>query len=201
MSLIVRNKRGQFTKVLYPRTDVVFSGFAKKVIGQAKRNLQREKMNKGKLYKSLRADVLQKKDDFILRFFSTDYGDFVNEGVQGVDRTKNRAKGSPYKYKRKIPPPSILQRWAKMKGIKGRDKGYTKKDGTKVKGTGRFITDKSLGFAIANSIFQKGLKRTLFYDKAFDKYYKTPFRDEVETAFAEDVEEILANGLQQEFNK
>ena len=186
MALIVRNTRGQFTKILFPLTDIVFNKFSTKIIKQAQQNLKNKKKGNGKLYKSLRADVLQKKNDFILRFFSTDYGDFVDQGVSG---TKRKISGTKYKYTNKIPPPTILGNWASKKGLRGRDK------------KGRFITKKSLGFAIAYSIFYKGLDRTLFYTDAFKKFYNSKFINDVETAFAEDMENIIANELQSEFDK
>ena len=182
MSLFTRDPLGRFTKTLFTDCDKVFEEFSIKVIAQARGNLMRLKKGGGKLSKSLRADVLQTAGDFRLRFWSTNYGDFVDQGVSGV---KNHISGTDYSYKRKMPPPSIMERWAKTKGIKGRSK------------KGRFITDKSLGFAIARSIFYKGLPRTLFYTDAFDANFKQPFIDKVETAYAADMERIL----EAEFNE
>ena len=207
MSLIVRNKRGQVTKVLFPRTDKVFQLFADKVVKQGRKNLKSKgKDNTGTLSKSLRATAFQEgKTGFELVFLSTDYGDFVDEGVRGVGGFKGSGKargvGSPYRFgsgkfggswerfKNKI------STWIKQRGIQGRDKGYTKKDGTKVKGTGKFISNKTLTFLIQRSIFQRGLERTLFYTKAFDKFYTRDFISKTETAYAEDVENLLADEM------
>ena len=183
--LFTRDPKGRFTKTLFKECDNVFKEFADRVIGNAKRNLSRLKKGSGKLFRSLRADVLQKQDDFVLRFWSTDYGDFVDQGVSGV---KKRISGTKYSYRIKIPPPSLLEQWAKKKGIKGRNK------------KGRFITNKSLGFAIAKSIFNKGLPRTLFYTKAFEDNFKQDFVSKVETAYANDMERILEAEFREQLN-
>lgn len=195
MSLIVRNKRGQFTKVLFPRTDKVFQLFADKVVKQGRKNLKSKgKDNTGTLSKSLRATAFQEgKTGFELVFLSTDYGDFVDEGVRGVGGFKGSGKargvGSPYRFgsgkfggswqrfKNKI------STWIKQRGIQGRDK------------KGQFISNKSLTFLIQRSIFQRGLERTLFYTKAFDKFYTRDFISKTETAYAEDVENLLADEM------
>ena len=48
---------------------------------------------------------------------------------------------------------------------------------------------------IQRSIFQRGLERTLFYTKAFDKFYTRDFISKTETAYAEDVENLLADEM------
>ena len=47
-----------------------------------------------------------------------------------------------------------------LEGVKGRDKK-----------TGRFITNKALGFAIAQGIKKKGRKGTKFFTKSFDQQF------------------------------
>jgi hypothetical protein len=207
MSLIVRNPRGQFTKVLFKKTDIVFENFAGKVVKQARKNLKKKgKVNSGTLFKSIRATAIQEpRLGFELMFLSTDYGDFINEGVQGKGGFKGsgRAKGigSPYRFgSGKFGGTwqrfrSKISTWVKQKGIQGRDKGYTKKDGTKVKGTGKFISNKTLTFLIQRSIYQKGLERTLFFDSAFDRFYNKSFINKAENAYAADVETLLAKGM------
>ena len=195
MSLIVRNPRGQFTKVLFKKTDIVFENFAGKVVNQARKNLKKKgKVNSGTLFKSIRATAIQEpRMGFELMFLSTDYGDFINEGVQGKGGFKGsgRAKGvgSPYRFgSGKFGGTwnrfrSKISTWIKQKGIQGRDK------------KGQFISNKSLTFLIQRSIYQKGLERTLFFDNAFDKYYNKTFINKVETAYASDVEKLLAKGM------
>ena len=61
-----------------------------------------------------------------------------------------------------MPPPRAFDKWIKQKGMKGRDAK-----------TGRFITDKTLTFLIARSVFQKGIKASMFFTKPFQKHFKT----------------------------
>ena len=88
------------------------------------------------------------------------YGTFVDKGVSGT-QTKRRYKNyenkvvsSPYKYTNKQPPPGILAKWIKKKGIKGRDKK-----------SGRFISNMSLAFIIGRSIKKKGIQGISFFQK------------------------------------
>ena len=59
-----------------------------------------------------------------------------------------------------MPPPKAFDKWVIRKGIAPRDK------------KGKFIKRKSLNFLIARSIFEKGIKPTLFFTKPFEKFYK-----------------------------
>ena len=198
--LLTRDPRGRFTKVLFEKTDKVFQVFANNVIKQAKGNLKRKKKGGGKLEKSLRATTIQEgKTRFELLFLSTDYGDFVNEGVKGKGGFKGsgraRGTGSPYRFgsgkfggswsKFK----TNISKWITSKGIKGRDK------------KGKFISKDSLTYLIQRSIYQRGLERTLYFTNAFEKYYKQPFINKMETAYAEDVEDLLEKELEEQFNK
>ena len=67
-----------------------------------------------------------------------------------------------------------IAKWIKQKGIKGRDKK-----------TGRFITDKSLTFLISRSIYDKGLRATLFFTKPFEAGL-VKYGDEIAEAFMDD---------------
>ena len=202
--LLTRNPRGQFTKVLFVRCDKVFKEFSKKVIEQAQKNLKYNTHRKryknidtsGNLTRSLKADTLQKGLDFVLRFWSADYGLFIEEGVGGSGKTvrgakskSNKAPRSPYKYRSKMPPRGMLDKWGIKKGIKG----IRGKDG-------KFISRKSMMYLIQRSIFQRGIEPSYFYGDAFDYYYKQPFIDKIETAYALDVEDIFAAELQEQLN-
>ena len=78
-----------------------------------------------------------------------------------------------------MPNPEIFEGYVKRKGIKGRDKK-----------TGRFITNKSLQYLIARSIFQKGIKASMFFTKPFNQAYeKLPA--ELQENFVKDIEKII----------
>jgi hypothetical protein len=150
--------------------------FKKRVIQQAKSNLTKMKKNaSGNLHKNLKGEVtVFSTGNFALEFDLGKYGEFQDKGVSGKIKKYN----TPFSYKSKMPPSRVFEKWIKQKGIKGRDK------------KGRFITDKSLTFLIARSIFNKGIKPSLFFTKPFENEYKK-LSDDLVTAFGLDIDEFL----------
>ena len=128
--------------------------YAKYVIQQSRSNLSKGRTNASRqLYNSLGYKI---KGD-IINFTSEDYGPFIDQGVRGKNHDYSQSKNSPFKFKSKQPPSRVFDKWIKTKGIKGRDKK-----------TGRFITNKSLSFLIARSIYKKGIRATMFFTKPFE---------------------------------
>ena len=88
------------------------------------------------------------------------YGTFVDKGVSGNKQKRTfkdyigQTISSPYKYTNKQPPPGILAKWIKKKGIKGRDKK-----------TGRFISNMSLAFIMGRAIKRDGIQGISFFQK------------------------------------
>jgi len=153
--------------------------FAKYVISQSRANLTRGKKNSSKdLYNSLDSDVKVSKNSFELSFLMEDYGVFQDKGVSGVKKKYN----TPYSYKSKMPPPSKMDKWIVKKGIAPRDK------------SGKFISRKSLQFMIARSIFNNGIKPSLFFTKPFEKAFKGLNKDLIE-AYKLDVEQLMKNTI------
>ena len=153
--------------------------FAKYVISQSRANLTRGKKNSSKdLYNSLDSEVKVSKNSFELSFLMEDYGVFQDKGVSGVKKKYD----TPYSYKSKMPPPSKMDKWIVKKGIAPRDK------------SGKFISRKSLQFIIARSIFNNGIKPSLFFTKPFEKAFKGLNKDLVE-AYKLDVEQLMKNTI------
>jgi len=150
--------------------------FKKRIIQQAKSNLTKMGKNaSGSLHKNLKGEVtVFSTGNFALEFDLGKYGEFQDKGVSGKIKKYN----TPFSYKSKMPPSRVFEKWIKQKGIKGRDK------------KGRFITDKSLTFLIARSIFNKGIKPSLFFTKPFENEYKKLSSNLVE-AFGLDIDEFL----------
>ena len=135
--------------------------FGKYIVQQAKSNLSKSKKNATKaLYDSIRFVVKKTNQGFSVNFYMFDYGSFIDKGVSGNKKIQqyktwdNRTVESPYKYTNKIPPPSMLEKWIKTRGIKGRSKK-----------TGRFISNKSLSYSIAYKIKRDGIKSTSFFQR------------------------------------
>jgi len=150
--------------------------FAKYVITQSKANLTRGKKNSSKaLYNSLDYDLNVSPNSFSMSFLMEDYGVFQDKGVSGIKKKYN----TPYSYTNKMPPPSKMDKWIVRKGLKG------------VRGKdGKFISRKSLQFMIARSIYNKGIKPSLFFTKPFKKAF-TNLNKDIIKAYQLDVEELL----------
>jgi hypothetical protein len=148
--------------------------FARRVIGEAKRNL-RKKNASGKLASSLKEDITVSKNSFSFSIEMEDYGEFVDKGVSG----KKRKYATPYTFKSKMPPPKKLDKWIVRRGLAGtRDK------------EGRFISRKSMQFLIARAIYNKGIKPSLFLTKPFQKYFAM-LPDSIAEAYGLQVDEFL----------
>ena len=153
--------------------------FAKYVISQSRANLTRGKKNSSKdLYNSLDSEVKVSKNSFELSFLMEEYGVYQDKGVSGVKKKYS----TPYSYTTKMPPPSKMDKWIVKKGIAPRDK------------SGKFISRKSLQFMIARSIFNNGIKPSLFFTKPFEKAFKNLNKDLVE-AYKLDVEQLMNNTI------
>jgi hypothetical protein len=150
--------------------------FAKYVITQSKANLTRGKKNSSKaLYNSLDYDLKVSPNSFSMSFLMEDYGVFQDKGVSGIKKKYN----TPYSYTNKMPPPSKMDKWIVRKGLKG------------VRGKdGKFISRKSLQFMIARSIYNNGIKPSLFFTKPFKKAFTNLDKDIIK-AYQLDVEELL----------
>lgn len=162
--------------------------FAKYVIQQSRTNLTKGKKNSSKaLYNSLDYDLNVSPNSFSMSFLMEDYGIFQDKGVKGTKSNYIENKNSPFSYKSKggkrglkgMPPLSKMDKWIVRKGLKG----IRGKDG-------KFISRKSLQFMIAKSIFEKGIKASLFFTKPFEKAFKNLDKDIIE-AYKLDVEELL----------
>lgn len=150
--------------------------FAKYVIQQSRTNLTKGKKNSSKtLYNSLDYDLNVSPNSFSMSFLMEDYGVFQDKGVSGIKKKYN----TPYSYTNKMPPPSKMDKWIVRKGLKG------------VRGKdGKFISRKSLQFMIARSIYNNGIKPSLFFTKPFKKAFKNLDKDIIK-AYQLDVEELL----------
>jgi hypothetical protein len=136
----------------------VLKKYAEYVIEQAKENLKKGGRygthdKSGELSKSLSyiIDINNK-----ISFQSLKYGEFLDKGVKGAKSTYPESRESPFKYTDKMPPSSVFDKWSIRSGIAPRDE------------KGRFIKRKSLSFAIAKSIYKKGIRASMFFTKPFE---------------------------------
>tara|TARA_R110002096_G_scaffold36997_1_gene102985 strand:+ start:178 stop:708 length:531 start_codon:yes stop_codon:yes gene_type:complete len=163
--------------------------FGKYVVKQARTNLTKGKKNVSKeLYNSISFEVeTESNGDFTVQFMMDYYGKFVDKGVSGNKKKRTykdwqgKTVSTPYKYTTKQPPSSVLTKWIKMRGIKGRDSK-----------TGRFITNKTLAFLIGRSIKTKGIQGISFFQRPLQLAMQS-FPKEFGAELKQDIIETLNN--------
>jgi hypothetical protein len=143
---------------------------------KSRSNLTKSNKNVSKeLYNSLGYDLNVSKNSFSLSILMEDYGVFQDKGVSGTEKKYN----TPFKYTNKRPPASAFSNWVVRKGLKGtRD------------AKGRFVSRKGLMFAVANSIFKKGIKPSMFFTTPFQKAFKD-LPEELILSFGLDLERFI----------
>jgi hypothetical protein len=149
------------------------------VVNEAKANLRSQgKDASGKLSNSIQGTVKEMPNSIGVYFDMLPYGNFQDKGVSGTKRKFN----TPYSYTTKMPPPSKLDKWIVRRGIAPRSK------------TGKFQSRKGIQFAIARSIFYKGIKPSLFFTKPFEQAFKT-LPDVLIDKYGLDAEQLLTQIL------
>lgn len=158
----------------------VLDHFRRRVIKEAKSNLTRLGKNASSdLYGSLDSELDVHKQSFSLQFFMMDYGEYIDKGVSG----KKRRYNTPYSYTNKQPPSRAFEKWIKQKGIQPRDRE-----------TGRFMKTKTLSYLIARSVFNNGIKPSMFFTKPFEREF-LKLDEELLDAFGLDIDEFLEQTL------
>ena len=156
----------------------VLENYAEFVINKSRQNLAKG----GKFGTHNKSGVLSKSLEYIIKdnkvsFLSEKYGEFLDKGVKGSKSTYPESSASPFRYRDKMPPASAFDKWSIKSGIAPRDS------------KGKFIKRKSLNYIIANSIFRKGIRASLFFTKPFEEALPL-FEDEMLEAFLNDNLEI-----------
>lgn len=152
--------------------------YADFVISKSKQNLAKGGINgthnkSGALSKSLEYKIKNGK----VSFLGLKYGEYIDQGVKGAKSTYPESSASPFRYRNLKPPASVFDKWTIKSSIAPRDS------------KGRFIKRKSLNYMIANSIFKKGIRATMFFTKPFEEALPM-FEDEMLEGFINDNLEI-----------
>ena len=167
---------------MFAKTQDALNKFAKYVVSQSKANLTRSKKNaSGNLRNSIGYDLKVNPNSFELEFIMAEYGMFVDEGVQGSKSSYLESRNSRFEFsgRFKTIPTKSLDRWVVRRGIKGvRDE------------QGKFIKRDSLKYLIAKSIYEKGIKASLFFTKPFEKAFDN-LPTEIIEAYALDIDEFF----------
>ena len=170
--------------------------YAKYVVKEARNNLAQMGKAGGQLDRSIDYEVKQNRSSggrfasgYNAEFFMEDYGIYQDLGVKGIGGKRktgknkgkpfeNKGRGGEFQFRKGVPNRAMiksLKSWIKRKGLKGRDEK-----------TGRFITNQSLSFIIAKSVFHTGIKRSLFFTNPFEAGIKI-FGDDIAVSYGNDV--------------
>jgi len=154
------------------------------VIQQSRSNLSKSGHNNTKgLYNSIKGEVVTDKGFTIVGFSMDDYGQFVDKGVKGKTSSA-KAPNSPYKFGtgsgKKGGLTQGINKWVRQKGFQFKDKK-----------SGRFLSYDSTAYLITRSIFNKGIKPSLFFTKPFEAGYKKYIDVDLLKAFGQDVETMV----------
>ena len=167
---------------MFAKTQEALNKFAKYVVSQSKANLTRQKKNaSGNLRNSLGYDLKVSENSFSLEFIMAEYGMFIDEGVHGSKSSYLETRNSRFEFsgRFKTIPTKSIDKWVVRKGIKGtRDE------------KGRFIDRQSLKYVIAKSIYEKGIRASMFFTKPFEKAFEN-LPQEVIEAYALDIDDLL----------
>jgi hypothetical protein len=125
------------------------------------------------------------------------YYDYVNKGVQGNDSSKNKNSTSPYKFQKTNPNRAMvfnIGKWLRRNASIGRreDKRAVLTKGQKKKVSLSKMVDenkrfKSLAFAVAKSIKQKGLQKTGYFDNAIEYSFNEQFINSVSKIIGKEI--------------
>ena len=167
--------------------------FAKYVIQQSRSNLTKGEKNVSKeLYNSLDSDLKVSKNSFELSFLMENYGVFQDKGVKGKS-SSSKAPNSPFKFGsgrgKEGGLTQGINKWVRRKRFQFRDRN-----------TGRFMSYDSTAFLITRSIYQKGIKPSLFFTKPFEKAFDNLPKELIQS-FSLDVENLLDNTIKDNLKK
>ena len=157
--------------------------FAKYVIQQSRSNLSKSDKNVSKeLYNSLGYNVEVTSKGAELGFSMEQYGEFQDKGVRGKSSSA-KAPNSPFRFGsgtgKKGGLTNSINKWVKRRGIQFKDRK-----------SGRFLSYQSTAFLISRSIYQKGIKPSLFFTKPFVAAFKR-LPDELLEAYSIGLEKDL----------
>jgi hypothetical protein len=168
-------------------TQATIKRFRDYVVSQSRANLTRQGKNFTKsLYNSIKGEIVNEQNYTIVGFIMDEHGAYQDQGVKGA-KSSNKAPKSPFKFGKGNKSGGLtngIGKWVEKKRIQFRDKK-----------TGKYLSYKSTSYIITRSIFNKGLKPSLFFTKPFEKGYEKFINIDLMRAFSQDVETIVDYNL------
>ena len=164
-------------------TRKALEAFKDYVIKQSRANLTRGKKKvSSNLYNSLKGVLDVGPNSFSLKFEMEDYGKFQDQGVKGITSNYIENRNSPFSFGtgtgKKGGLSKGIKAWVKARRFQFRDK------------KGKFLSYESTAYIVARSVFNKGIKASLFFTKPFEKGFKN-LPNDLRKAYGLDVEEFI----------
>jgi hypothetical protein len=156
------------------------------VISKAKSNL-RSKNASGRLSDSLMAEIKVMPNSIRFFFEMEEYGFYQDQGVRGVRSGRSLSGfkfGSGSGQKGGLT--EGIKKWVKQRRIRFRDK------------KGRFLSNDATAMLITRSIWQKGIKPSMFFTKPFEQAFKK-LPDEMIEAYGLEAEETFDTIMKENF--
>lgn len=156
------------------------------VIAKAKSNL-RKKNTSGNLSKSLTADIKVMPNSIRFFFELEEYGFYQDQGVRGVSSGRSLSGfrfGSGTGKKGGLT--EGIKKWVRQRRIQFRDKG------------GRFLTKDATAMLITRSIWQKGIKPSMFFTRPFEAAFKN-LPNELIDAYGLESQELFDTIMKENF--
>jgi len=169
--------------------DDLIKKFRSYVIQQSRSNLTKGGKNvSSKLYNSIKSEVLKEDNYSLINFSMEDYGAYQDQGVQGK-RSSAKAPNSPFKFGsgkgKEGGLTEGIDKWVRNKGIQFRDKK-----------SGKFLSYQSTAFIITRSIYQTGIRPSLFFTKPFEVAKNRYLGKELIKAFKADIDTLISYTLE-----
>ena len=141
--------------------------FGNYVVQQSRTNLTKGNHNASKeLYNSITYTLDKEEKGFLINFLMEEYGAYQDQGVKGVKSNYIVNKNSPFSYKRSSnligleKKTGVFSKFARRVGLQPRDK------------KGRYGSYETMGYILAHSIKNKGIKASMFFTKPFEAAFK-----------------------------
>ena len=144
-------------------TEIALKQFVNEVVSKSRSNLVRKGKNaSGNLSKSISGTYKVSASSFYLSFEMEDYGTFQDLGVRGA-KSSTKAPNSPYKMGTGTAPKGLfktaINAWVVRKGIAPRENG-------------KFTDRAQMLFNIRRSIYNTGIRPSMFFTDAFSVGFK-----------------------------
>lgn len=170
------------------KTQELIKKFRDYVIKQSKSNLTRQGKNVTKsLYDSIKGEIVSENNYTIVGFVMDEHGAYQDQGVRGA-KSSSKAPNSPFRFGSGTGRAGGMRegigKWVERRRIQFRDKK-----------SGQFLTYKSTAYIISRSIYNKGLKPSLFFTKPFEAGFAKYIDTDLIKAFSQDVDTIIDYNL------